>query len=97
VNLRVIFEWNPEKAATNLSKHGVSFHEAATVFADPLSTTFPDPDPSEVERRFLTIGASSTGTLLVVAHTEGDGRIRVLSARRVTHHERKFYEEEKEH
>jgi uncharacterized DUF497 family protein len=54
----VIFEWDPEKAAANVEKHGVSFHEAATIFGDPLSTTFPDPEHSEGERRFVTIGAS---------------------------------------
>lgn len=90
----VVFEWDPEKAAANLDKHGISFHEAATVFGDPLSTTFPEPDHSEGERRFLTIGASTSSTLLVVAHTEQDDTIRVISARRATPHERKFYEEE---
>ena len=90
------FEWDAEKAAANLEKHEVSFHDAASVFADPLSTTFPDPDHSEGERRFITIGASQSGALLVIAHTEQDDTIRLISARRVTGHERKFYEEEKD-
>lgn len=62
----MIFEWDPEKAAANVEKHGVSFHEAATIFGDPLSTTFPDPEHSEGERRFVTIGASPRRALLVV-------------------------------
>ncbi len=64
----MIFEWDPEKAAANLRKHHVSFHDAATVFADPLSTTYPDPDHSEGEARYLIIGASESGALLVIAH-----------------------------
>ena len=90
----MVFEWDPEKAHANHEKHGVSFHEAATVFGDPLSTTFPDPDHSEGERRFVTIGASKSGALLVVAHTEDDDTLRIISARYVTRHERRFYEEE---
>jgi uncharacterized protein len=93
--LQVIFEWDPEKAAANVEKHGVSFHEAATIFGDPLSTTFPDPEHSEGERRFVTIGASPRRALLVVAHTEQDDTIRIISARPVTRHERRFYEEKK--
>ena len=91
---RVIFEWDPGKAAANVEKHLISFHDAATIFADPLSTTFPDPDHSEGERRYLTIGVSESGALLVIAHTEHDDTIRIISARPVTRHERKFYEEE---
>ena len=90
------FEWDADKADANLEKHQVSFHDAATVFADPLSTTFPDSDHSVGERRFLTIGASQSGALLVIAHTEKYDTIRLISARPVTRHERKFYEEEKD-
>jgi uncharacterized protein len=64
--------WDPDKAAANLDKHGVDFRDAATVFTDPLSTTFPSKDHSETEARFLTIGKSNKGELLVVAHTEED-------------------------
>jgi hypothetical protein len=87
------FEWNPRKDVTNQHKHGVGFREAATVFGDPLATTFPDPDHSVSEQRFLTIGASASGHLLVVAHTEGERTVRIISARPVTRSERRFYEE----
>jgi hypothetical protein len=89
----VQFAWDPAKAAVNLRKHGVSFHEAATVLEDPLSTTFPDEEHSTVERRFVTVGASSRGRLLVVAHTEWNDTIRIISARRATRRERGFYEQ----
>ena len=84
--------WDPDKAEVNLDKHGVDFHDAATVFTDPLSTTFPSEDHSENEARFLTIGEAAKGELLVVAHTEEDEIIRIISARRTTAQERRFYE-----
>ncbi len=87
------FEWDPRKDAANHRKHDVGFREATTVFGDPLATTFPDVDHSVSEERFLTIGTSATGLLLVVAHTEHEGTIRIISARPVTQAERKFYEE----
>jgi len=87
------FEWDPRKDAANQRKHGVGFREAATVFGDPLATTFPDTDHSISEHRFLTIGATVSGRLIVVAHTESDDIIRIISARVVTRHERRFYEE----
>lgn len=87
------FEWNPNKAVTNLKKHRVSFHEAATVFGDVLSMTFPDPDHSVDEERSITIGLSQQGRILVVAHTVRKGRVRIISAREATRHERKYYEE----
>jgi uncharacterized DUF497 family protein len=87
------FEWDPDKAARNLTKHGVSFHEAATVFGDPLAITYSDPDHSDDEDRFLTFGHSSEGHLLVVSHTDRGDRIRIISARRATRRERKLYEE----
>ena len=90
------FVWDAEKADANLEKHQVSFHDAASVFSDPLSTTFPDPDHSKGERRFLTIGASRSGALLVIAHTEQEDTIRIVSARPVTRPERKFYEEKED-
>jgi uncharacterized DUF497 family protein len=89
----VVFKWDPRKAAVNLKKHGIDFHEAATVLNDPISTTFPDQDHSSLERRFLTVGMSSRGSLLVVAHTEEGDTVRIISARRATRHERRFYEE----
>jgi uncharacterized DUF497 family protein len=87
------FEWDPRKAAKNRSKHGVSFHEAATVFDDPLAITYPDPDHSEGESRWITFGTSTERRLLVVAHTEVGDTIRIVSARRATRNERKIYEE----
>ena len=87
------FEWDPAKAAANLTRHRVSFHEAAALLADPLSTTFPDEVHSEDEARFLTIGASKQGNMLVVAHTERNDTIRIISARRATRREREFYEQ----
>ena len=87
------FEWDPRKDEANQRKHGVSFRDATTVFGDPLATTFPDVDHSVTEQRFLTIGASASGRLLVVAHTELSRITRIISARPVTRSERKFYEE----
>ncbi|MBD1999541.1 BrnT family toxin [Leptolyngbya sp. FACHB-541] len=87
------FEWNPEKAAVNLRKHNISFQEAATVFDDSLSVTFPDPDHSVGENRYVTIGMSKLGQLLVVSHTDRENRTRIISARKATRQERKFYEE----
>jgi hypothetical protein len=68
----MLFERDPRKEAANRRKHQVGFREAATIFGDPLATTFPDTDHSISERRFLTIGLSASGRLLVVAHTEKD-------------------------
>lgn len=87
------FEWNPDKAAQNLEKHGVSFQEAATVFNDPLSMTFPDPDHSIGESRYVIIGLSRFGQLLVVAHTDRGEKVRIISARKATRQERRFYEQ----
>ncbi len=70
------FQWDPIKAELNLKKHRVSFKEAATVFADPLSSTFNDPDHSRGEHRYLIIGRSNTGQILVVSHTERKNQIR---------------------
>ena len=87
------FDWDPNKAADNETKHGVSFEEATTVFGDPLSDTYDDPDHSWEERRFLIIGTSEQGRLLLVAHTEEGEIIRIISAREPTRKERKLYEE----
>ena len=88
----VLITWDQKKAETNLRKHGTDFHEAATIFSDPFSTTFPSQDHSESEARFLTIGLSVNWNVLVVAHTEEDNVIRIISARRATSQERRFYE-----
>jgi uncharacterized DUF497 family protein len=87
------FEWDLDKAASNLAKHGVSFAQAATVFGDPLAITYFDPDHSDEENRSLTFGHSSEGHLLVVSHTDRDDRTRIISARRATRKEGKQYEE----
>lgn len=87
------FEWDTNKAIANIQKHGVSFTEAATVFGDPLSMTYSDLDHSIDENRFITIGLSSSGKLLILAHTDRGDRIRIISARETTGRERRFYEE----
>jgi uncharacterized protein len=87
------FEWNPDKAIINLKKHNISFQEATTVFDDSLSVTFPDPDHSTGESRYVIIGISGLGQLLVVSHTDREARTRIISARRASRHERRFYEE----
>ncbi|MEA5517652.1 BrnT family toxin [Limnoraphis robusta] len=87
------FEWSPDKAALYLEKHRVSFQEAATVFNDPLSITFPDPDHSIGESRYIIIGVSQLGRLLVIAHTDRGEKVRIISARQVTRQETRFYEE----
>ncbi|HEY0323916.1 MAG TPA: BrnT family toxin [Pyrinomonadaceae bacterium] len=87
------FEWDENKAAANLARHGVSFEEAATVFGDPLSDTFDDPDHSAEERRFVIIGMSERGKMLIVAHTDDGEVVRLISAREPTWGEREFYEE----
>ena len=86
------FEWDPEKAASNEAKHGVSFEEATTVFGDPLATTILDPDHSEGEERLLTTGISDRQKVLIVWHTERGERIRIVGAREATPHERRIYE-----
>ena len=87
------FDWDPDKATDNLGRHRVSFEEAATVFRDPLSRTFPDPEHSEGEDRYLDISHSERGRLLIVRYTERQGRVRIISARPATREERKSYEE----
>ncbi len=87
------FEWDPEKPASNEAKHGVTFDEAATAFGDSLSLTIVDPDHSDTEDRFILMGESFRGRLLVIIHTDRDDRIRIVSARLATTRERKSYEQ----
>ena len=87
------FEWNGDKARANLSKHGVSFDEAKTVFDDPLYIDFYDPDHSDNEDRFIIIGQSQQGHLLVVSYAERRQKIRLISAREATRREKETYEE----
>jgi hypothetical protein len=87
------FEWDRNKAASNLKKHGISFPEAATVFGDPLSITFPDPEHSIDESRYITIGLSINRKIIILAHADRENRIRIISTRLATRKERRFYEE----
>ena len=87
------FEWDRRKAARNLARHGVSFDEASTVFADGLSLTIPDPDHSDDEERWIIIGQSNRGRLLVVVHAEHQNTVRIISARKAHKRERVKYEE----
>lgn len=88
------FDWDPGKARSNVEKHALSFEEAATVFFDPLSATFADPDHSDDEDRFVTVGYSSQNRLCVVVHVEREGTLRIISARQASAQERKRHEEE---
>jgi len=87
------FKWNESKAARNVSKHRVSFEEAKTIFDDPLYVDFYDPDHSDDEERYLIVGESNQGRLLIVSYTERGDAIRIISAREVTRIEREVYEE----
>jgi uncharacterized DUF497 family protein len=86
------FEWDPNKASANLLKHGVSFWEARSVFADPCSSTIDDPDHSWDEQRFVTIGLSDRARLLVVVHAERGQNLRLISARGANGRERDAYD-----
>jgi uncharacterized DUF497 family protein len=90
------FEWDSRKARSNVSKHGVSFDAAATVFGDARSLTIPDPDHSTAEQRQITMGQAFNGQIFVVVYTERGDNIRIISARRASRRERKFYEQEVE-
>jgi uncharacterized DUF497 family protein len=93
-SLRLLFEFDPAKAATNLKKHKVSFAEAMTIFADPLASTLPDDQHSHQESRYITVGMSSRHRILFVVYTETvSGTIRLIGARLATAAEREQYEE----
>jgi len=87
-----VFEWDPQKATANQRKHGVAFEEARTIFNDRRSLTAYDPDHSGGEDRFLTIGMSDLGRVLLVVHTDRGESIRLISARRATRAERSWYQ-----
>ena len=89
----LVFEWSGTKAEANRRKHGVTFEEALTVFRDPLSRTIPDPDHSESEQRFVTLGLSTRHRLIAVVHTDREDRVRLISARRATRNEQRNYRE----
>jgi len=88
----LLFEWDPQKAQINQEKHGVSFDEASTTFEDPLSLTIDDPLHSRDEERLVHIGLSYKNRILIVVHTERGDNIRIISARKATKRERKYYE-----
>lgn len=87
------FEWDPKKATVNLKKHGVSFKDAVTVFADTLSITIEEPASAADEARFITLGQSIEGKFLVVVHAERGDNVRIISARVATRSERRQHEE----
>ena len=91
--MKLNFEWNEEKAKANLKKHRISFDEATTLFIDPFSITIPDPDDSVNEQRYIHIGSSDNGRVLVVVYTERGPNIRIISCRKATSLERKLYKE----
>jgi len=88
----VEFEWDDEKAESNLEKHSIAFEEGATIFNDPLIATMPDPDHSASEERYVSIGISVQARLLVVVHTQRGERNRLISCRKANSAERKTYE-----
>lgn len=86
------FEWDEIKAESNFKKHNVSFEEGKTVFNDPFLYSFPDDEHSIDEHRYINIGASSRGRILVLTHTERQDTIRIINCRKATARERSFYE-----
>ena len=88
----LIFEWDSKKANLNLKKHNISFVEASTAFEDPLSISIDDPLHSNYEKRQVLIGMSHNNRILVVVHSERGDNIRIISARKATKRERKYYE-----
>ncbi len=88
----ILFEWNPKKEKSNLKKHGVSFDEASSVFKDTLSLTISDPLHSGDEERMVIIGVSRRNRFLTVVHTDRGEKVRLISARKSTTSERRFYE-----
>ena len=87
------YEWDEDKARTNLRKHQVSFLEGATVFNDQFVATQSDPGHSLAEQRYIAIGRSVRGRILVVVFTERGDKLRLISCRKATPRERKVYEE----
>ena len=93
--MELLFDWDKEKAKNNLRRHKISFQEAATIFYDPFVATRSDPDHSQEEERYISIGVSVKNQLLVVTHTERGRRTRIISGRHATARERRTYEENK--
>jgi uncharacterized DUF497 family protein len=90
-----IFEWDDLKAAANLTKHGISFEEARTVFEDAFAITIEDTAHSDFEERSVTIGLSLISRILLVIHADRGDRIRIVSARKATPSERDQYESQR--
>jgi uncharacterized protein len=88
------FEWDPQKERSNIAKHRIAFTEATAIFFDPLAITVFDPEHSQDEERYITVGASASGCILMVAHTDRMDRIRIITARELTRAEKKAYEKE---
>ncbi len=91
--MSIEFEWDEEKAEVNRRKHGIGFDEATTVFGDPRSLTIHDPDHSPAEDRYVDLGVSLRGRVLVVVYTDREERIRIISAREASGRERRQYEQ----
>ncbi len=89
----LLFEWDEVKARENVKRHKVPFEEGKTIFSDPLLLTYPDIDSSDSEERYINIGLSAKDRVLVLIHTERQGRIRIISCRKATPRERRHYEE----
>ncbi len=88
----ILFEWNPKKEKSNFKKHGISFDKAGSVFKDILSLTIGDPLHSLDEERMVIIGVSRKNRFLTVVHTDRGDKVRLISARKSTKSERRFYE-----
>lgn len=91
--MKLTFEWDEVKEKTNFKKHKVDFEEGKTIFNDPFLFTFPDIEHYSNEERYINIGLSAKGRVLILTHTERQGRIRIINCRKATARERKFYEE----
>ncbi len=91
--MKLTFEWDEIKARENLKKHKVPFDEGKTIFNDPFLLTYPDIDSPEAEERYVNIGVSAKNRILVLIHTERQGKIRIISCRKATARERRDYEE----
>lgn len=90
--MNLTFEWDEEKANSNLKKHKISFEEGKTIFDDPFLLTYPDLEHSEIEERYINIGTSAKGRILILIHTERGENIRIINCRKATSTERKAYE-----
>jgi uncharacterized DUF497 family protein len=91
--MKLTFEWDEVKAKANFKKHKVSFEEGKTIFNDPFLCTLPDSEHSANEERYLNIGLSANGRVLILTHTERREKIRIISCRKAAEQERRFYEE----